>query len=181
MVSFFTGEKLNGNQELLWECPIEYLPVFVKAGAILPMQSVKNHTEDVKDGQINIHIYKGIGLSEQLIYEDDGKSTAYQKSSFSKTLIRMDFTANKLSIEKIAANYESEYHTANFFFHGMQLHKASLEKKGIEISHKNVAFLDEISEYDPLPDADHAFKICQNVSGFSISLEGKESRCIHLN
>lgn len=178
---FFTGEKLDGNQELLWECPIEYLPVFVKAGAILPMQSVKTHTEDVKDGQINIHIYKGMGLSEQLIYEDDGKSTAYQKSSFSKTLIRMDFTANKLSIEKIAANYESEYHTANFFFHGMQLHKASLAGKKLEISHKNVAFLDEISEYDPLPEADHAFKICQNVSGFSISLEGKENRSIHLN
>lgn len=178
---FFTGEKLDGNRELLWECPIEYLPVFVKGGAILTMQSVKNHTEDIKDGQINIHIYKGMGLSEQLIYEDDGKSIAYQQATFSKTLIRMDFSANKLNIEKIATNYESEYHTANFFFHGMQLHEASLDGKRIEIYRKNVAFLNEISAYDPLPEADHSFKICQNVPGFSISLKGQESQCIHLN
>ena len=177
----FSGEKLGGSQELLWECPIEYLPVFVKAGAILPMQSAKNFTEDFNDGQLNLHIYQGMGKSEQLIYEDDGKSTAYLDSLFSKILIQMDFSANKLSIEKIAANYESEYHTANFFFHGMQFHEASLDGKMIEISYKNVAFLDEISEYDPLPDTDHTFKVCQNVPSFSISLEGNHRRSIQLN
>ena len=93
----------------------------------------------------------------------------------------MDFSAKKLSIEKITANYESEYHTANFFFHGMQFHEASLDGKMIEISYKNVAFLDEISEYDPLPDTDHTFKVCQNVPSFSISLEGNHRRCIQLN
>lgn len=177
---FFTGEKLEGNQELLWECPLEYLPVFVKSGAILPMQSAINHTADIMDGQVNIHIYKGVGVTEQIIYEDDGKSMAYQSTRFSKILISMNFTDNILCVEKIVDTFESEFHTANFFFHGLRINQAKLDGETIEINNQNVAFLDEISVFDPLPDTNHSYKICQDVIRFTISLKEKNKRCIEL-
>jgi len=167
----FTGDSFEGNQEMFWECPLEYLPVFVKSGAILALQSATNHAEDMHDRHLNLHIYKGHGITEQLVYEDDGKSTAYQQGHFSKIIFTMDFENNRLTIEKIATSFESEFHTANVFFHGLNLKSAALNEKELKITKSNVAFLDEISAFDPLPDGNHSYKICKEVSSLSIALQ----------
>lgn len=176
----FTGERYEGNQEMLWECPLEYLPVFVKSGAILPMQSATNHAEDPHDGQLNVHIYRGQGKSRQLVYEDDGKSMAYQKGEFSKILFIMDFGSNTLSIDEFSSGFASKFHTANIYFHGFNIYSAELSNNQLKITKTNIAFLDEISPFDPLPDGNHSFQICQEVPGVSISLQKNEVQKITL-
>ena len=170
----FTGERFGGNQEMFWECPLEYLPVFVKSGAILAMQSATNHADEMHDGHLNLHIYKGQGLTKQSVYEDDGKSTAYQQGHFSKTLFTMDFENNRLTIEKIATSFKSAFNTVNVFFYGTAIKSATLNEKGLKIAKSNVAFLDEISSFDPLPDGSHSFKICKKIPSFSVDLNDND-------
>jgi alpha-glucosidase len=177
----FTGERFEGNQELFWECPLEYLPIFVKAGSILLLQAPINHVEEKHDGQLNVHIYKSHGTTAQLLYEDDGKTTAYLNGDFSKIMFRMNFDENLLEIEKFEGEYQSEFTTANIFFHSYTIHKAEVDHKKLKIDHKSIAFLDEISAFNPVPEDNHKFKICKKVPCISIPMDGKNKVSVVLN
>ena len=54
------------------------MPLYVRAGAIVPMQSVVQNTGETPDGPLQLHIYPGEDCRGSL-YQDDGHSFAYQK------------------------------------------------------------------------------------------------------
>lgn len=68
---WWTGEKYNGNQHILAHAPLERMPMYVKAGAIIPMQPVMQYVDEHPIEQLRLRIYPGIG--EFSLYEDDGQ------------------------------------------------------------------------------------------------------------
>ncbi len=56
--SLYNGQKFFGNTEIIVESPVHRLPVFVKAGSIIPMQPVKSNTHEATD-TLNLHVYIG--------------------------------------------------------------------------------------------------------------------------
>jgi alpha-glucosidase len=56
------------------------LPVFVRAGAIIPEQAVVQHEGEVPSGPLQLHVYPGPNCQGEL-YTDDGHSLAYQRGS----------------------------------------------------------------------------------------------------
>src|SRR5690606_10772255 len=56
----YDGSKFDGNQEVAIDCPIRRLPVFIKAGAIIPMQPVTPNTSVLPE-VLTIHVYNGPG------------------------------------------------------------------------------------------------------------------------
>ncbi|MDX5479595.1 MAG: glycoside hydrolase family 31, partial [Cyclobacteriaceae bacterium] len=63
-----------GHQVIYQDCPINYLPVFVKAGSIIALQSPISHTAESHDGTLEIHVYAGKNGSSYFHYEDDGNT-----------------------------------------------------------------------------------------------------------
>jgi alpha-glucosidase len=63
------------------------LPVFVRAGAILPIGPLVQSTEDTPQGPLTLRIYAGDDCRGSL-YTDDGKSFAFERGDF----LRMSFT-----------------------------------------------------------------------------------------
>ena len=47
--SLYNGHKFGGHTEVILECPIHRLPVFVKGGALIPMQPAKSNTKENSD------------------------------------------------------------------------------------------------------------------------------------
>jgi alpha-glucosidase len=68
------------------------LPVFVRAGSILPMQALTQSTEEKPAGPLLLDVYPGRDCSGSL-YQDDGKSLAFQRGDF----LRIAFTCEILS------------------------------------------------------------------------------------
>jgi alpha-glucosidase len=68
------------------------LPVFVRAGSILPMQALTQSTEEKPAGPLLLDVYPGRDCSGSL-YQDDGKSLAFQHGDF----LRIAFTCEILS------------------------------------------------------------------------------------
>jgi alpha-glucosidase len=62
------------------------LPVFVRAGAILPMQPLVQSTSETPDGPLTLRVYAGSSCSGDL-YLDDGKSNAFERGD----TLRMHF------------------------------------------------------------------------------------------
>ncbi len=80
---FWTGERLAGERDVWAHAPLDTIPLFVKAGTVLPMQGVQQHTGEPPAEAITLRVYPGIG--ESLWYEDDGQTLAYQSGEFRLT------------------------------------------------------------------------------------------------
>jgi alpha-glucosidase len=80
---FWSGEKLGGGRDLWVHAPLDTIPLFVKAGTVLPMQPVQQHTDEPPAEAVTLRVYPGIG--ESLWYEDDGQTLAYQAGEFRLT------------------------------------------------------------------------------------------------
>jgi alpha-glucosidase len=73
---WWTGERYNGNTHILANAPVERMPMYVKAGAIIPMQPVMQHTDERSVAQIRLRVWSGNGVFT--LYEDDGHSFKYR-------------------------------------------------------------------------------------------------------
>lgn len=94
---WWTGERHNGNQHILVNAPLERMPMFVKAGAIIPMQPVMQYIDEFSIDQIRLRIWSGNG--EFTLYEDDGHSFDYRSNQWIKTICHVREQNNITTIE----------------------------------------------------------------------------------
>src|SRR5205814_2156957 len=73
---FWTGERHRGQQHILALADLETIPVFVRAGALVPMGSIQQFVGENADEIIELHVWSG-GDGEYRWYEDDGTSMAH--------------------------------------------------------------------------------------------------------
>jgi alpha-D-xyloside xylohydrolase len=79
---FWTGEKFNGGQEVEKETPIDIMPLYVKAGSILPIGPFQQYTYEKKPDSLEIRVYEGADGNFTL-YEDEGDNYNYEKGKYS--------------------------------------------------------------------------------------------------
>lgn len=106
---FETEEKTTGGKEVYADCEIDDLPVYVKAGAIIPEQSVVQYTEEKNDGVLRIHLYNNSGETIFDYYEDDGKTYKYEKGFYYKRKIKFDGKDKKLILDKVEGSFVSRF------------------------------------------------------------------------
>ena len=78
---FWTGERLEGGREITRPVDLETMPLYVRAGAIVPMGPVKQYTAEKVDGPLAVTVYPGAD-GAFLLYEDDGSSFNYRKGEW---------------------------------------------------------------------------------------------------
>jgi alpha-glucosidase (family GH31 glycosyl hydrolase) len=78
---FWSGERVEGGVEISRTVDLETMPLFVRAGTILPLGPVKQYAEEEVDQPLSISIYPGADTSF-LLYEDDGRSFQYRKGEW---------------------------------------------------------------------------------------------------
>jgi alpha-glucosidase/alpha-D-xyloside xylohydrolase len=78
---FWTNQPVKGGDEITREVDLETIPLYVRAGAILPMGPVRQYTAEPSDEPLTLHIYPGADGRFSL-YEDDGTSFRYERGEF---------------------------------------------------------------------------------------------------
>jgi alpha-glucosidase (family GH31 glycosyl hydrolase) len=81
---FWTGARYEGPGGITVEAPLDRLPLFVRAGAIVPMGPVVQHTAERPLDDVTLMIYPG-GESRFELYEDDGRTNAYRRGHYALT------------------------------------------------------------------------------------------------
>ena len=94
---FWTGEALAGGRTLEAPAPYESLPVYVRAGSIVPFGPDLQYTDEKPADPITLWVYQGADADFEL-YEDDGVSTAYEKGAFAVIPIHWDDGARRLTL-----------------------------------------------------------------------------------
>ncbi len=99
--NYWTNERLHGGQTIEADAPIETLPLFVKAGSIVPLGS---EVESAQQPQkiASVRVYSGANGAFTL-FQDDGNTYAYEKNGGSITKLMWDNAAHQLKHEGKAA------------------------------------------------------------------------------
>ncbi len=79
---FWTGEKYTGGQTVNKETPLDIIPLFVKAGSILPVGPKVQFATEKKWDNLEIRVYEGANGSF-ILYEDENDNYNYEKGAFS--------------------------------------------------------------------------------------------------
>jgi len=78
---FWTGEPIQGGREISRDVSLDIMPLYVRAGSILPLGPIKQYTTERVDQPLSVSIYPGTDGSF-LLYEDDGTSFNYRKGEW---------------------------------------------------------------------------------------------------
>lgn len=112
-IDFWTGEKQKGGQEISREAPIDIIPLYVKAGSIIPAgPSVQFATEKSWD-DLQVRIYPGAD-GEFTLYEDEDDNYNYEKGKY--TTVRMTWSDKdrQLTIHPRQGSYDGMLQNRNF-------------------------------------------------------------------
>jgi alpha-D-xyloside xylohydrolase len=98
-VDFWTGEFSDGGRAIEADAPIEKMPLFVRAGSIVPLgPSVVYATEKPAD-PIELRVYTGADGTFSL-YEDENETYAYEKGVFATIDVRWNDAKRQLVLEE---------------------------------------------------------------------------------
>lgn len=88
-MDYFTGDIYSGGQIIDVECPIDRMPLFVRAGSIIPMAPEMDFSDQKPVDPLRLDVYAGRGPAVTRLYEDDGDSLEYRKGAFAWTQISL--------------------------------------------------------------------------------------------
>jgi alpha-glucosidase len=81
---YWTTQKHASTEKIALHPALDELPLYVRAGAIIPTQPIVQNTEEKPKGPLEIKVYAGAACHGSL-YEDDGHTFAYQRGEFRRT------------------------------------------------------------------------------------------------
>jgi alpha-glucosidase len=89
---FWTSAKLSSKDKFTLQPRLDEMPLYVRAGAIVPMQPVVQSTEEKPNGPLELRVYlpnsAASGDCRGTLYQDDGHTFAYQKGE----LLRISYS-----------------------------------------------------------------------------------------
>ena len=94
---FWTGERLPAGNAVTRKAPIDRIPLFVRAGSILPLGPALQYTDEKPADPMELRVYPGADGSFTL-YEDEGDSYRYENGAHATILFRWDDRKRALSI-----------------------------------------------------------------------------------
>jgi alpha-glucosidase (family GH31 glycosyl hydrolase) len=93
--NYWTKEQYHGGQNITVNAPIDTLPLFVRAGSILPLGSP---VENAEQQQVitKVQVWPGAN-TDFALYQDDGETYAYEKTGAGVTKLHWDDQAQRLT------------------------------------------------------------------------------------
>jgi alpha-glucosidase (family GH31 glycosyl hydrolase) len=131
-----TGERISGRQYKSFLTPLEVLPIYVRAGAILPMQQPMQWVDQYPIDVMTLDVYPSEKSSYEL-YEDDGGTMNYAKGLFTTTTFSSELTSNQWTFA--VAKPKGKYAPATYTY----LIKALLETKPATVSENGKALREQ--------------------------------------
>ncbi|RYX80232.1 DUF5110 domain-containing protein [bacterium] len=109
---FNTGASISGNQTLKVTAPLDVIPMYTRAGTILPLGPIMQSTTLAKVDPLEIRVYPGANAQFSL-YEDEGDNYDYQKGAFTRIPMSWNDKSKSLTIGKRIGSYPGMLTTRN--------------------------------------------------------------------
>ena len=101
---FHTGKYYEGGRNVDIQAEIDRIPVFVRAGAIIPMEQQLQYAQETVDTALEIHIYPGCAGKYEL-YEDAGDDYEYEAGYYNLISMSWDDEKQELAVGSSAYGF----------------------------------------------------------------------------
>jgi alpha-D-xyloside xylohydrolase len=95
---FWTGKQYKGGQNVTIETAFDRVPMFVRAGSIVPMGPEMQYVGEKSWDNLELRVYPGAD-GQFVLYEDEGDNYNYEKGAYSIIHIKWNERARTLTIE----------------------------------------------------------------------------------
>jgi alpha-D-xyloside xylohydrolase len=103
--NFWTGESTVGGKTIKADAPIDILPLYVKAGSIIPMGPAIEYATQKTDLPVELRIYPGAD-GQFTIYEDEDDNYNYEKGKYATFTINWNDKTRLLTISDTKGGFE---------------------------------------------------------------------------
>jgi alpha-D-xyloside xylohydrolase len=94
---FYTGTSFDGGQQIAAAAPLARMPLFVKAGSVVPVGPDIQYTNEKPSAPLTLFVYTGANGRFD-IYDDDGLNYGYQRGEFARIPVSYDDASGSLTI-----------------------------------------------------------------------------------
>lgn len=126
---FWTNEKFHGGTTIAAAAPIDIMPVFVKAGSIIPMTAVAQHSAESSEDQIRLMVYPGADGSFTL-YQDEQDNYNYESGDYSTVDIYWNDAESLLTLGKREGHFDGMADTISFTIEVIGKKQADIKYNG---------------------------------------------------
>ena len=136
--NLWTDEVVTGGQELWVDADLDSMPIFVKAGAMIPKYPVQQYVGEKEIEELMIDVYYKVGKEVSQVYEDATDGFDYKKGRYSLR----DFTLNGKEKELIIQQHKSGKFTTTYETFKLKLHGLPFKIKKVEVDNVEILFKD---------------------------------------
>ena len=111
--NFWTGERVSGDRQIEADAPLDKIPLFVKAGSIVPLGVPSEYAAQSRTGPIELRIYAGADADFDL-YTDSGDSYDYEKGQYATIAMHWDDQSRTLTLAARKGTYPGMAPTVTF-------------------------------------------------------------------
>lgn len=104
---FWTSKRFTNKDKIMLRPKLEELPLYVRSGAIIPLQPVIQATNLTPSGPLELRVYPGENCRGSL-YQDDGHTYGYEKGEFLRVAYACKVSSNGVSV---SSRIEQNGHT----------------------------------------------------------------------
>lgn len=142
--NYWTDELHQGGTEKYVECPLDIIPLFVKAGAMIPKYPVQQYVGEKKLEELRLDVYYVEGQENSTVYEDQQDGYDYKKGRFSLRKFRLRGKDNELIIQQFKdGSFVTPYESIRMTFHGLPFKIGMIEVDNEKVNYSKVQYTND--------------------------------------
>lgn len=102
--NYWTGTSMTGGQTVRVEAPLDQIPLFVRAGSIVPFGEIQQYADEKPSDPLEIRIYPGAD-AQFVLYEDEGDSYNYEDGVYTNIAFVWNESKQTLTIKERTGSF----------------------------------------------------------------------------
>ena len=132
--NYWTDEVYEGGQTVTVDAPLAQIPMFIRAGAVIPFYPVIQHTGEQVD-LITLHVYFKEGRAKSTFYEDKGEEFDHLRHNYRKAKFEVQGSLQGMGIiQIIEGKFKPTFEQYKIVFHGIPFEIKTCEVDGMTLN-----------------------------------------------
>jgi alpha-glucosidase len=155
--NLYNDELLNGQQELQKPFPNYEIPLYAKASAIIPMQSIVQSAKELPADTLFIHVFNGEEKNSFTYYEDDGSTMSYKQDEYCRKQLIFNPAQKQFIVQQQEGKYKSHFNHLQIIFHGFDkgFNKIKISNKELPTTESSIKIIDGLKYMDDIYDKNY--------------------------
>ena len=137
--NFWTDEIVEGGKEKWVVADLDKIPMFIKAGAIIPKYPIQQYVGELEIKELILDIYYSEGEENSKVYEDGQDGYAYERGKYSLRKFKLLGKKNGLTIQQFKdGTFITSYDTFKINLHGLPFKVAKVHVDNEKVALKDI-------------------------------------------